>query len=496
MTLTIDSGRLEVFEPTNQTNTPNSVIEPPDLRNVTVSTEVQDASGNATIAINNVDGRHAGEISTGDRLQLVVEVQTVGSSEPTRYGSGTYGAGSYGRLDGEQALWTGLAGIPRYAVAGSGTRSITVEGQPFAFGVMGSLGRKVDNAFRGRTVTDIAKTIINDEAAELDPSGIQTFDTVFNVEYDGRPLLDAMSELADVVDAVLTANGRTVIMKPLETIPVLFDATGDDFEGGWNVDPVDDALYNQVRIAGSVDNDVGDSQTTQTGYTTVTQNSPIMVQVQLEKSRTNQMDVWTRPTGSGEDYKVRVQEDIGGAPTDVTDSSKDLVNKTLSTEFIEQDGFTEFLLERTALPAPDPWLIVESGGDIGQDVGVNGSGVLTFKAYYHYPIITQESDQQSIEEYRRREKRVERKTITDATTASEIASSILRRSTNPQREFSTNAATRRAHDLQPTDVIELNFPADQAVGEYMVTTREDEYGPSGARQQLTTSLRLTEVKTF
>lgn len=494
MTLAVDTGYIDIYEPF--ASEPHLRLTPPDLRMVNISKEVQDAAGTASISINNVGGKYAGEINSGDRLEFKAQLALTESSTITRYGSGTYGGGSYGMLDGETHLWTGMAGIPRYAFDGHGQRTITLEAQPFAFGVMGSLGRKVDNAFRDTTVTEIATTIINDEAAVLDTSGIEQFDTVYNVEYDGRSLLDAVAELADVVDAVLTAQGTTVIMKPLGNIPIQWTTDGDDFEGGWNVDPVDDEVYNQVRVEGGVDNDIGDKQTAQTGYKTVTQNDPVMVQMALEKSRTNQVDVWTNPTGSQEDYTVRIQEDIGGQPTDVTDQSKDLVSKTLSSEFIEQDGFTTFLLEQTQLPAPNPWLIVESGGENGQQVGVNTDGVLTYRGYYYYPIITQQSNQASIQEYRRREHRVERQSISTAQAASELASTILKRSANPRKEISTEAATERAHSLKPADAIQINIPEDDAVGVFMVTNKDSEYSPDGSRNLLKTTLRLVQVETF
>lgn len=494
MTLPIDNGYVEVYKP--KTTEPFLTLEPPDLKSVSVTSEVQDAAGKASVELNNEGGEYAGEITAGDRLEFHVSLATTGDSTTTRYGDGTYGDGTYGTPSGDTRLWSGMASIPRYSFSGPGTRTISIEAQPFAFGVMGGLGRKVDNAFRDRKVSYIAKTILQDEASVLDPSGIETFETVYDVEFDGRPLLDAMKELANVVDAVLSARGKTVYMRPLGNTPIQWSATDDDFEGGWNVDPVDDTLHNQIRIEGGVDNNVGDAQTNQSGYITVTSSSRAQFQMHLEKSRTNQVDIWTRPTGSAEDYKVRIQEDIGGAPTAPGDSSKDLVSKTLSQEFIEDDGFTEFLLERTTLPGPNPWVLIESGGASGQEIGVDSNDNATYRGYYYFPIITQKTNQSSVDEYRRREHRIERKSITTAEAASELATTTLRKRKMPRKEFSTNAASLRAHRLKPTDAVHLDIEKDDAVGDFILTTREDQYAPSSQRNQMTSKLRFTEIEAF
>lgn len=494
MTLPLSSGYIEVYKPSE--TDPTLTIGSPDLERVTVSQEVQDASGKGTIRVNNVDGKYSGEITRGDRIEFHAQLGTGGSSSVTLYGDGTYGSGSYGIQDGDMRRWTGLAKIPRYSFAGPGTREINIDAQPFAFGVMGSLGRKVDNAFRGRSVSYIAKQILQDEASVLEPSGIADFDTVYDIEWDGRSLLKAMEELANVVDAALFARGKTVYMEPIDNVPILWEADHDDFEGGWDVDPVDDKIWNEIRIEGGVDNDVGDSQLNQSGYTTITQENRVQFQMNLTKSRTNQVDLWTNPTGSQEDYKVRIQEDIGGSPTAPGDSSKDLAAKTLSYQFIEDDGFTEFLLERTSLPDPNPWVIVETSGSSGQEIGVDSNGNEAYRGYYHYPIITQESNDDSIDEYRRSEHRVERKSITTAEAASTLVESLLAHHNKPRKEFSTNAGSLRAHRLRPADAIRLDFPKDTAVGGYILTTRQDTYAPDGTKNQLETTLRFTEIESF
>lgn len=496
MTLPLNSGRVEVFKPTNTSTTPDLVLEPPDLRQVTVTQEVQDAAGTASIKLKNTQGKYASEITSGDRLEFVVELGGTGTSSSTKYGGGSYGGGTYGLRKGAIRRWTGMASIPRYSNDGEGTRMISFDAQPFAFGVMGGLGKKVDNAFRNRTVTHIAKTIIEDEAAVLDTSGIDTFDTTYDVEFDGTPLLKAISELADVVNAVFAADGKTVILTKTENIPIQWTATADDFEGGWNVDPVDDEVWNQVRVEGGSDNDVGDSQLTQSGYTTVTESSRITHRLNLPKSRIDQIDLWTRTTGSQENVVVRIQEDIGGVPSDVNDQTKDLVNKELSHEFLSDDDFTTFLMEPAILPDPEPWLIIESSGTSGQDIGVDGSGNPAYKAYYFYPIITQRRNQESIDEYRRREHRIERENITTAKAALDLVEATLRHHNKPRREFSTSAGSLRAHRLNPINAVHLEFEEETAVGDYMVTSRSDTYAPDGARNQLETELRLQEIATF
>lgn len=496
MTLNITDGHVEVYKPTNSSGDPDLVLEAPDLQSVSVEQEVQASAGSADITIDNQNGDYAGEITAGDRLEFVVSMG--GSvSDTTMYGDGTYGGGSYGSSIGTLRRWTGMASIPRYRFRGVGNRSLSISAQPFTFAVMGSLGRKVDNAFRGKTVDDIARTILGDEASELDPSGIEDFpDTDVDIEFDGTPLLSAMTDLASEADAVLSGQGTTVIMKPLSNIPVQWTATVNDF-GTWDVDDVDDELWNQIRVEGGTDNDEGDVQETQTSYTTVTEDSPVSTQLNLPKSRIDQVDLWTKTTGAEETLTVAIQEDKGGEPTAIDDSTKDLVPKQLSHEFLDDDGFTTFLLEYTELPAADPWLIIRSNGSEGIDIGTNDSGTPTYRAYYPYPIITQQSDQDSINEYRRREHRIEKDNITTSRAASSRAGRELRRHADPRSQFEANALSVRAHELRPGGAIELDFPKETAVGTYMVTGRTDNYAPSkSSRNLLETDVRLEEIESF
>lgn len=496
MVLPIRSGYVEVFKPTNSSTTPDAVLKPPDLREVSITREVQDASGKASINYWNPQGKYAGEITAGDRLEIVIELGGIGASSSTRFGHASYGRGTYGSNSGTKWTWTGMANRPRYSYSGEGTRAVSLDAEPFVFGVLGSLGRKVDNAFRNRSVTYIAKTIIEDEAPVLDTSGIDTFSTTYDVEYDGTPLLKALAELADVVNAVLSGQGKTVYLQDIDSIPNQWTANDDDFEGGWEVDPVDDHVWNHIRIEGGSDNDIGDQQLTQSSYQTVTESNRISKQISLPKSRTDEIRIWTNPTGSQENLTVRVQEDKNGSPTDITDQTKDLVNKELSQELLTHDGFTTFLLKPTILPDSEPWLIIESGGMNGQDIGVDSNGVPTHKSFYFYPIITERQNQASINEYRRREKRIEQENITTVETALELAQSKLRHHNMPRKEFSTNAGSIRAHRLSPAEILSLDFPEETATGKFIVTTRTDTFGPSGSRNQLQTELRLEEVATF
>lgn len=494
--LPVKEGRIEVYKPENTSSNPDLVLKPPDLKEVSVTQEVHDAAGKATIKFSNQYGKYAGEITAGDRLEFMVELGGTGNSSHTTYGGGSYGGGTYGTRTGELRRWTGMAARPRYSFDGEGTRRINLDSHSFAFGIMGNLGRKVDNDFRETSITDIATTILEDEASVLDTSGIDDFSTEYNVEFDGTPLIKAMREIADVANAVLASDGMTVILKRSSDIPIQWEAGDDDFEGGWNVDPIDDELWNQIRIEGGTDNDVGDSQTTQSSYDTVTEDTRIQYQINLPKSRINQLDLWTRRSGSQENVIVRIQEDKGGAPTDVNDQTKDLVNKNLAYHFLTDGGYTPFLLEPTILPDTQPWVIIESTGQSGQDIGVNSTGDPTHKSYYFYPIITQRPDQESIDKYRRREHRIERKNISSAKAALDLIEAKLRHHNEPRKEFSAQAGSLRAHRLNPLNAVRLEFEKDAAVGEYMVKTRTDTYAPSSLRNQLRTDLRLQEIPTL
>ncbi len=496
MPLPLTGGRVEVYKPSNSSGNPDLTVHPPDLMSVEIEREIQRASGTAKVSINNIGGDYAEEITAGDRLEFVgVGGGTAGES--TFYGDGTYGNGAYGGRFGNRHRWTGMAGQPRYRFRGVGQRSVTIGAQPYVFAVMGSLGRKVDNAFRGQQVDKIAKTILKDEADELDRSGIESFpNTSVDIEFDGTPLLKAMAALADEADAVLTGRGTTVYMRAKNDIPTLWSATADDF-GTWDVDVVDDELWNQIRVEGGTSNELGDEQPTQSSYQTVTDGNPISTQLDLTKSRIDEVHVWTRTTGSEETLTVAIQEDVGGSPTAINDQTKDLVNRPLSFEFLSDDDFTTFLLKRTDLPDAQPWLILRSDGSTGIDIGVDGSGTPAFKAFYPFDIVTRKSDLESINEYRRREHRIQRDNVSSSLAAAQLADRTLRRHEDPRGQFEADAQSRRAHDLDPGTAIELDFSKETAVGTFLVTGRTDKFAPSESeRNLLKTDLRLEEVETF
>lgn len=499
MTLPLTDGRIEVYKPSNDSGDPNLVVEPPDLLSVDVTEEIQRSAGKATINIDNVSGDYAGAITPGDRLEFTARVGGGGSGS-TLYGDGTYGSGAYGGSVGNERVWSGLAGQPRYRFRGVGQRTVKIGAQPYVFGVLGSLGRKVDNAFRNDPVDEIAKTIIEDEAAELDTSGIDSFPQaqLIDIEFDGVSLLSALATLADRVDGLLFGRGSTVFLTPMSDISVQWTATAHDF-GTWDVDYVDDELWNQIRVEGGTDNDDSDVQTTQTSYTKVTEGNPITHQLSLEKSRIDELEVWTRRDGASDEETLTaaIQEDIDGSPSDATDPTKDLVSRPINSQVLEDGGFTTYLLRHTELPDENPWLILRSDGSAGIDVGVNSSGDPAFKAYYPYDILTQKSDAESIEKYRRREHRLKKENITSATAASQKADETLSRHKDPRTTFDSDCQSRRAHGLRPAQAIELPFEKETAVGTHIVTGRTDKYAPSASeRNLLRTDLQLEQVETF
>lgn len=498
MTLPVTDVSLEVFKPSNDTSTPDLTIrnddDNPSILSIKIKREIQRDSGSATIAIDNYDGTYAGEITAGDRLEI--EIVGGGSGgDNTFYGDGFYGDGFYGGTFGNRHNWTGMAQTPRYRFDGLGKRSITIGAQPFVFAVLGSLGRKVDNAFRGRTADHILTTILDDEASEIDQSEIDSFpNSAIDIEFDGTPLHKAVAAVANEVDAVVSGIGTTIDVTHKDDIPIQWTATATDFNT-WAVDNTDDELWNQIRVEGGTDNDLGDEQTTQTNYTTITEGSPATQQINITKSRIDEAELWTNTLGNEETLTLAIQEDISGSPTNSTDSTKDLVNKSLSHEFLSDDDFTTFLLSHTELPDETVWLIARSDGENGINIGTDGSGNLAYRAYYPFPIITEKSRSGSIDEYRRREHRVERDNITTSTAAAQVADRLLNHHEDPRSEFSTGAESYRAHNINPGAAIELDFPYETAEGKFLVSSRVDRFGTQD-KNVLKTDLRLEEAESF
>lgn len=455
MTLKVTDARLDVYDPGNDSDDPADAdlsVTDPDFERIHVRSRVRDLVDYGTARIRNSAGTYTGEIRSGSRVRFFVETE----------------AASLGRV------WTGMVRNVDYVQLGAGEATLELELDDFVFGLLDT--RKVVQAFANEPIAGTPSSIVNfalrQNAPEIGRSRIDTFTETDSPVYNGISLLKVAREAQDLVDALMWSDDRDLVFTSLDDLSPSFTLTSND-RGLARVTENDDKLANEVRVNGGQGSQLENEQTVVDQFLTVDRDTRLAVQVNTRKSAIRKVDIYTDvPAGSTDDLKVRIQSDTGGGgntPIAPEDNTSDLTSKTLPTEFIERDGFTTVLLPRNDLPSPNPWLLIESTGVGGILIGADTSGVPAYKQYYPYPTAVVNQSNTSIQEYRRRERIVNRTAITDRSELMKLARSIAAHTDEPDREVKFPAESPRAHGLGPGDVITvaepatLNFDAEAAV---------------------------------
>lgn len=469
-------AELEIYKPGNTSTTPDTTVPGPDIETVELTTRLQDLIDRARITLQNQGGAYTDAITSGDRLRFLT------------------------RLDGEASLshrWTGLARTPHRTETGPATQQLELEADDFVFGVLDS--RIVVNSFEERAISGasdaILETILANEAPEIDRSQIQSVGVSTSVTWNGVSLLEAVRELAKRGDAVAANDDTSLVWTRLTDVATAFVLQARD-RGLASVNEDDDELANAVRVEGGVGTNVDDSQTTQDSYTTVSSSNRLTHQLSTRKSEVARLELWTRPTGSGDNVVVRLQKDDGGAPVAVSDRESDVARKTLASDFLANDDYTTFLIPSHTLPEPGPWLIIESDGSTGQDIGIDSaSGAPTYRAYYPYPLASVVEAQASIDRYRRREPApIRDETLETRQRTNERARAELRHRREPHAQIEFPAESNRAHNLAPGDVIRVDEPELGLAADCIVTERQDTY--DGAQNRLSSAVTAQDIDTI
>jgi len=475
MSRSIVNAEIEVYKPDNSTDTPGFTVPKTDIYEIRIRQRLQALKDKGSIRLSNEGGKYAtgtDTITTGDKI--VVRTQ----------------------LDGESSLsdrWTAIAHPPKYQ-SGPGERTLEFDCSDFVFQILQD--RIYFNAFENRSISGssdaILETALSDKAPQIGQSQIEAVNETTDYFADGSELFSIVEDLAIQGDAIVTNDGEDLVFKPQSSITPKFSLErGQDGDiSAYEVGGSDDQLRNWVRVDGGTGTAIGDQQTTQDSYTTVTTNSRLNHQIQTRKSEIDRLELWTRTTGSGEGITVRLQKDDGGSPIAPSDRQSDIARRTLASPFIADADYTTFIFPEHTLPEPNPWIIVETDGSSGQEIGVNSStGDPAHKAYFPFPLNVRISDQDSIDEYRKREGRVKNDQLGTRTATQKVAQSYLEHSSEPRQTLSADAMSVRAHNLTPGEAVDVDFPKDRARGSFLVTEVSDEF--NGTR--LTTTLEFQEA---
>lgn len=444
------------------------------IESLSVTQSATDPIDRGSVAIENTDTKLTGatRITSGDRIEIDV------------------------RLRGEDSLsrrFTAIARDITDSLEGGGRRTLEIEMTGFALTVCSF--RNVDGAFEGVDVGSVVESIVAANAPEINRSRINTVGRTVDIDIQGRRLFDIITqELQPAGDAIVAGDDRSLIFRRLNDVNIKHALTDRDIDAPISVQRVDDELRNRVRVDGGVDTAVDDSQLTQSSTTRVTDTNRIIQPVQTRKSEIDKVNVFTqRDTGSSDNLILRLQAGRNGSPVDVDDRQSDIAQRTLAPDFLATDGFTEFRFPTHTLATDaQPFLIVESQGPTGQPVGVNGSGELTFEAFFPFPLLARSEQASSIQEYRRRDLRVRDDQLETRQAVQDATAARLRHRAEPTRRISVTANSIRAHNLTPTDVVSVtDVPVTDVSGTFVVTERQTNFSGS----QLETTITFEDSTT-
>jgi hypothetical protein len=140
----------------------------------------------------------------------------------------------------------------------------------------------------------------------------------------------------------------------------------------------------------------------------------------------------------------------------------------------------------TLAPNENPFLIVETTGTQGHDVGTDGNGNLTFRSFFSFPVLTRSSDNQSVSEFRRRDRRIEDESLSSFTSVQDKSQSLLRRRAQPEVTVQAEAGEIKAHNLDPGEGVTLtDFGPVNVSGDFLVRERSTSFVGRDLRTELT-----------
>lgn len=461
------------------------VFKGTDLEFAELSERVGELKDTAKVEVHNPHGVYTDEdaavLDHGDRI----EFQTRRKNDLRAFGQGLFGTGVF--QPDLHLRWTGL--IRNYSVEADGRHVYTLEfdAEDFSYAVMSM--RNVTNAWEDEKIVSgsgsgqgIINTILENECPEIDLSQIPDYSDTTTISLADKNVLESVIELANRADLIMYARGGTVYFEKPKDISTKFNLTADDYTL-WGYTSNDDAIFNRVRVKGgqSHEPDPSAQQTTHDAWQTVSKDNRLTYQTTARKGEIERIEIWTDPTRTGnkEDYIVRIQQNDNGAPVAVGDQKSDIARKTLDYRFTSHGHWTSFIMPDHNLADPQPWIIVESSGSGGMDVGVRASdNALAYISHYPYKIRTRRDEPSSQDEYRLREETLVNDSIDSLTAARQRGDAYLRRHEHPHIEFEFDPDSDRLHDLQPGEVVRLDIPAVDASGRYVCIDRSTDWADS------------------
>jgi len=508
MTLSVTAAELVVTKP-NSSSHFDFVVPADDILSLSLSGEAGRRVASGKAVLDSPDGRYTtGDtcIDADDRIRAFVTTGT--ATTESAFGAQAFTEGPFGGGPAEQL---GSTIVTETAVDGpehAATLTLTVESfvgnrlneREVHYGKVGRPIATGDDSDPGHL-----DAILKQFAPEVGRDRITPVDAEIDFAARKQPVIKAVNTLAKHARAetgtpvITTPRDQSLLFAPLDTLDQTVDETltvapyGDLGDVSSSSTP---PTANEIRVEGGVDDEnlLDDSQTTQTSTTTLTDSTRKQVRVRARKREIPRVEVYTQAvSGSTDKIRVRVQADDGGSPVAPADADSDIASGTAEDQPSDTGGYQDVRFgEYTLAPQGNPWLIFESTGSGGVDVGVDGTGTPTFKAHFFKPVITVEPSTSSQARFRLHERTVEDESVVTFDAARQLARATLERTSVQRVTVDATALSARAHALRVGDLVDLDEPWARAEGTHIVTGYEATYQGS----DLNTTLTLESEDTY
>jgi len=479
----VDPAHIGPFSATFRAGKPASTGE------ITLEAERDDPNRYASASSENA-------IARDDRLLLEYRLTDDG---PVGAGEGAAGGGPAGDWH-TLGDWL-VDSQPKIETGGKGSRpTVSLSLVDYVWGVL-----RMRNAFYGAEDEPIAggttdgdgedshlNSILDRHCPEINRESIATIAATTDYAAHGlkcdRVVEDLAADAANSVGGIqYFSRGRRLFFEPTERLPRPFADESDPFGPADVANDAssqgDGSLVNVVRVDGGIDvENVGDSQEQVDRVVRANANERQITRVQIAKTQVPAVEIYTRGDAESDDgLRVRLQpsNSAGIGPIDPDNTDADYVTSPVRKVALDDDGFTRFRLatqSETQINATEAWLIIDSEGPEGYQIGVrdNGDGSYTpaYRIHFAKPIIDVRPDAKSLSRHLRHEKHVQDDGLGTTNAVEARSKRELAKAASNARVLSPGTAfSRRAHELRVGDLVPVYWPEHRAVGDMMVRER-------------------------
>ncbi|WP_394743307.1 hypothetical protein [Natronococcus roseus] len=451
------------------------VIPAQDIDQVQISERGEDLADTAEFSIDNWGGKHTHESTApdhGDRIEFWLHAPALAEYDR----SDRYGEDDYSSDDDLAHEWTGLIRAPvQNEFSGGESYELSFEAGDYVYEILGD--RRDYHSYREETPGEIMRTAIEAEAEEIDTSLIDMEGPETNIRANGKKLLELLHECLQRSNTVSWSAGRALGLKPAEEVePRLetYKGAGDYNSASW--ESSDDNMATSLRVVGGSSSELDDERDRESGEI-ASEHDRLTARIPTRKSELHEIEIWIDPsvTDSEESVTVRLQSGDDDGPIAIEDGKSDIEDRTLSEEFLGNDGWVTFEMPSHHMHVTEPWVIAESGGEDGQYIGTDGADNLAYRAHFPFPVNMQVDREEASQRYRRRDEHKKAEEIRTHEAAEDFANGHLDENDHPSREATFEASRPRFHALQVGDLIEVDDPKLGAVGTYVVKQRDTVY---------------------